>query len=88
VTNTTYFIIEHPSRGVLQEEPNRDTGRPAFSWVGSRSNESNARYFQLRRAIQDLMELDLPEGCVIRSSVHHPRYGGWRVVWPKDQAAV
>lgn len=63
-----YFIIEHPTRGVLQTEPNRDTGKPAFSWSKMRTDEANARYFTLRRAIQDMTELDLPSGCQVRRS--------------------
>lgn len=75
-----YFIIEHPTRGVLQTEPNRNTGKPAFSWSKGRDDEANARYFTLRRALQDLHELDLPPGCQVRSSV--PKGEGLHDFWP------
>lgn len=62
------YIIEHPTRGVLQEEPNRDTGNARFAWTGPRGAEGDAIYYTLRRAIQDVTELDLPKGCQVRGS--------------------
>lgn len=74
---TPYYIIEHPHRGVLQNEPNPNTGRPRFSWAKSRAHQDNAKYSTLRRAIQTIQETpDLPDGCqIIRSG------GQWDVVW-------
>lgn len=66
---TEVFIIEHPTRGVLQDEPNRDTGKPRFAWTGPRGGEGCAIYYTLRRAIQDAQELDLPRGCQVRGSL-------------------
>lgn len=83
---TTYFIIEHPTRGILKEEPNRDTGKPSFG-LEHRTDERAARYFSLRRAIQDLQELDLPRGCQVRASKPSGSDGNfneaWPVVWPR-----
>lgn len=81
---TRYYIIEHPTRGVLKEESNPNTGRPAFSPTQNRTDERNARYFSMSRAIQDWQEKDIPDGCVIRCSQWPlDGYGdAWPVVWP------
>lgn len=83
-----YYIIEHPTRGVLKDEPNRDTGKPSFSTVASRTDERNARYFTLRRAILDVQELDLPDGCVVRASQWKTDgyNDAWPQVWPLTHA--
>jgi hypothetical protein len=79
-----YFIIEHPTRGILKDEPNRDTGKPSFG-LEMRSDERAARFFNLRSAIHTLTQTPgMPDGCVIRSSVD---IGGraWRIAWPPER---
>lgn len=88
--STKYYIIEHPTRGVLKDEPNPETGKPSFSWANSRTDERNARYTTLRRAIQDLTEIDLPAGCAIRCSQHEvdTYNAAWPIVWPPEKAVA
>jgi hypothetical protein len=89
-----YYIIEHPTRGVLQSEPNPNTGKPRFSWSKSRTDENNARYFLLRSAIQAVLSEGLPEGCQVREykpealDDTHSLAEVWPVVWPIPPVSV
>ena len=81
---TLYFIIEHPTRGILKEEP-APSGKPSFG-LGWRTDERAARFFSLRRAIQTWQEEGLPKGCVIRASQWKDDgyHAAWPVVWPPE----
>lgn len=48
-----YFIIEHPTAGVLmdlEETEGGNTGR--FSWTGLRGDDDNMRFYDIRNAVR------------------------------------
>lgn len=89
-----YFIIEHPTQGVLVDLDWTPSGRQfgRFSFTGGRDDERVHRFFGKEQAFRDRDRIE-PETvrvrCVVRSSVDDGTYGGaWPVVERDDPEPV
>lgn len=64
-----YFIIEHPTRGVLKD--NSEYQEPHFSPENGRGDDRNMRFYhivQARRGLERYVTPKLRDDCVIRIS--------------------
>lgn len=77
-----YYIIEHPIKGVLQE--NSDPGSPRFSAVKPRSHEDNKRMFSLEEA-RAVMNSYMPEKIRVQCFVmRSPDRATGETVWTRE----
>lgn len=84
MTEPLYYIIEHPTRGVLKDLEETAAGKVGrFSWSGMRTEAM--RFRSVKEAVKTLDRIDRSDGCQIRKSFYDRKHymGSWPVVWPK-----
>jgi hypothetical protein len=82
----TYWIIEHPTRGLIKEVEWDDDGYvPRFTRADMRSDERVKRYYHPREARRDVERL---ADHKIGPALEIRRSTDWAVVWPRESGNV
>lgn len=79
--STEYYILEHPTRGIVTDLPGHRDEKYHFAWSTLRSDERNERFFSIDRVRlhRDRVNDQVGGDVQIRKSPEAPGYG-WDIV--------